>query len=381
MYGQSLFVGAVGIAVGHMVAKAPKIAAAERRKLKIEHVEDIDGDGRIGIYDYIIYFYKYFKYFVAWEDHNQKYLIVASAIIWTFVGVAYGMMSEKWSFGSSLYFSLNTLIEMGLTAPTCIGDSDTNCEFGTFNGIFVSIYMIIGCPLFALAFGQFATVMIERAVREHEKNILHTPLTAEEYRFAANLYGDDELISLSEFTILELLRLQRVTMEDLKDIKDIFCAIDDTSTGNVDQSMLLKNNLIKTSYSPSQNLPKNRNQAPISPPQNLNKKIDEREPLINLPSAVANPILKTQSYASIMVEPPCNSMKRAVTTNHIPSERIKRLSVDEYNDLVVPLAASTVLPNNEDKEEICDEEDTEGDTNYSALRETDEDDIELQTQL
>jgi hypothetical protein len=51
-------------------------------------------------------------------------------------------------------------------------------------------------------------------------------------------------MSLSEFTILELLRLQRVSIDDLEMIKILFQQIDHFSCGNIDKSMLAKAKLI-----------------------------------------------------------------------------------------------------------------------------------------
>jgi hypothetical protein len=54
-----------------------------------------------------------------------------------------------------------------------------------------------------------------------------------------------QLISLGEFTILELLRLQRVTVEDLDRIREIFNQVDVGSTGNLTKPMLAKSNLYR----------------------------------------------------------------------------------------------------------------------------------------
>jgi hypothetical protein len=51
-------------------------------------------------------------------------------------------------------------------------------------------------------------------------------------------------MSLSEFTVLELLRLQRVTVADLEMIKNLFEQIDINQCGNIDKAMLAKVKLI-----------------------------------------------------------------------------------------------------------------------------------------
>jgi hypothetical protein len=59
--------------------------------------------------------------------------------------------------------------------------------------ILLLIYVLVGYPLFTVLLGQFAEVVIRSTVREHETNILYTPLTKKEYDYAANLYGQDEV--------------------------------------------------------------------------------------------------------------------------------------------------------------------------------------------
>lgn len=131
-------------------------------------------------------------------------------------------------------------------SPQCVGDDTTNCKIGFFREIFLSIYMLIGCPLFTLALGQFAKFMIDRTIKRHEISILHTPITQEEFKYAANLYGEDpNVMSLGEFTILELLRLQRITLADLEQIKSLFLSIDENSTGQLNKPMLVTRNWMR----------------------------------------------------------------------------------------------------------------------------------------
>lgn len=77
--------------------------------------------------------------------------------------------------------------------PECDGGDDTNCDIGMTREILLTIYVLIGYPLFTILLGQFASLFIEHTVREHEKQILRSPLSEEEYRYAANLYSADEV--------------------------------------------------------------------------------------------------------------------------------------------------------------------------------------------
>mgnify|MGYP003386760050 CR=1 FL=1 len=211
----------VAAAVGKLMAIAPEIAAHERHRLQeMGSPEDFDGDGRIGVADYCAYIKHNILYQIGWVDNKARYRIWLALLFWIVVGILYGLYYEEFDLADSVYFTFDTLVEMALSTPTCYTKqgtlSDEDCEFGVFRGIFLSLYIQIGCPLFALSVAHFAGIIIEATVRQHEKEILHTPLTEEEYQFASNLYGEDELLNLGEFTILELLRLQRVSMEDLR---------------------------------------------------------------------------------------------------------------------------------------------------------------------
>jgi hypothetical protein len=54
-------------------------------------------------------------------------------------------------------------------------------------GIFVGIYVMVGVPLFAFTLGQFAGMIVERAIREREMQIMSRPLGESEFKFALTL--------------------------------------------------------------------------------------------------------------------------------------------------------------------------------------------------
>lgn len=121
--------------------------------------------------------------------------------------------------------------------------------------------------MFAYAMGQFAELMVERAVRANEFKLMSRPLTEAEFRFAYEMqrgkiadYYDEESSSdgatpapmfkasskqnsnrsinvrelrldLGDFIVLELLRLQKITQEDLEYIKMVFELLDDDGDG------------------------------------------------------------------------------------------------------------------------------------------------------
>jgi hypothetical protein len=247
IYGAFFFAGVIGTYGGWLIAKAPEIYAEERRKMLSEEPEDLDGDGIVGFWDHLVHLKDVLVYKSGWEHHSSKYLTVGAVFLWLLVGTIYGIYYEGWTLSASLVFAMSTISAAAVTPPPCLGPDTTNCEVGFIREMFLSLYMLIGCPLFTLALGQFAKYMIDRAIKQHEITILHTPITQEEFKYAANLYGDDpNVMSLGEFTILELLRLQRITMADLEQIKTLYLSIDeDAAARGVNKPMLVTRNWMR----------------------------------------------------------------------------------------------------------------------------------------
>lgn len=250
IYGAFFLAGVIGTYGGWLVANAPEISASERRKLISDGPQDADGDGRVGWNDTLYYWVNVVVYNLAWEDHRTKYLTVAAVLFWIALGVVYGTQYEQWPFVKSLNFAVGTVSCAGLITPPCTSDYSgaQMCQVGWFREYVLSAYMLIGVPLFAMTLGQFASLMIERTIKQHEEAVMKLPLSQEEFRYATALHGDNdpEILSLGEFTILELLRLGRVSTTDLDLIKEIYDQIDVNNTGQVDRKMLVKGKFMQT---------------------------------------------------------------------------------------------------------------------------------------
>jgi Ca2+-binding EF-hand superfamily protein len=309
IYGQSLFVWTITEVIAKLISRAPEIEARERQKLfEMCELEDLDNDGHIGWGDYIRYLWRMTPYYIGWEHQKHKYYVFICLFAWIFTGIYFCVLYLDYTYSSALYFVLSTLSQMGLASAPCTGNT-TMCEFDPTTAIFLSIYVIVGVPLFAYFIGLVAGIMIERSIRAEEKAILLTPLSKGEFDFACNLYGDDEELSLAEFTILELLRLQRVSIDDLEDIRELFAAIDDQTTGNLTKPMLSQVNLLKKYGSFHSN---------------------QSDPPVHSPARDKNATIPSE-------EEPDESLKDA-------SDMIRRMSHAEYNDIVLPLAIEYALP-------------------------------------
>jgi hypothetical protein len=239
-----------GLYVGYLVANAPEtrkqMLPPEVDLHVVEHEQGYENEITTRSWmEQLILWRDLCLIYIQWEDNFGMYVTFLLAVGWVMVGGIYWYLWEGWTFASGVFFSISTLSLAAYESPPCDPDDDPeDCEIGLTREMFLSLYVIVGVPLFTISLGQVTAFVVKRAVRNHESAILNCPLTEEEYNYAANLYDNDEVISLGEFTMLELLRLGRVTMEDLNDIKDLFNSIDEGQTGNIDKEALAKKRLM-----------------------------------------------------------------------------------------------------------------------------------------
>jgi hypothetical protein len=418
VYGISLFTAIIGAIIGSMITRAPLISAQARRKIaQMEQPEDLDGDGEIGLNDYCSFLRVRFLEAIGWEEYQMNYLVTLAALTWVFLGVLYGVYVEQWGFDHSLYFAMNAVSMAALADPPCEDGEPDHCDVGFYRGIAMSVYLLVGVPLFTLALAQLAGLVINKAVRENEYKIIHQPLTQDEYNYAANLYGNDEVLSLGEFTVLELLRLQRVSMEDLEHIKNLFCAIDEAETGMVDKPMLAKRNLLHHygSVSPegdraaevllsargrartgsnasSRDAQSRRTRSrsrSLSSYNNSSRRGRDRDspPLVKIPSVIFDEEATSGEQRSDAPGAAREEGEGAGTDDYeegsslgapeIPAS-IKRMTFKQYNKKVVPLAFTTLIENYEeegalDEEESVDDADELSSHGFNTAAEDEED--------
>ncbi len=106
-------------------------------------------------YDRISYSWYVFKFYLGWYDRRTSIKMVSCTIIWVGVGVVYWMHFEGGDFIQGLYFAVSALSTAGLSTPTCNGDVH-HCSVPTNRAIYLSLYLLVGVPLYATTMGQFA---------------------------------------------------------------------------------------------------------------------------------------------------------------------------------------------------------------------------------
>lgn len=285
LWGTTLLAGAITSAANMIVNSAVRIAAEERKRFFASSTGEYSEEPVAG---YLARLLRYFQ----WSKYRSKYIALSVATGWICVGTCYAVIYEEWPISESILFAIAAVSTAGSIPPPCDGPDATYCEVGTFRAIFVGTYIVIGVPLFAYTVGQFAEILVERAIKANEMKLMARPLTPQEFRFAFELHrgeivvdnessveedadekfrynsslnnsaDDKELnseadvsllsmrsafrrqkswrgyskphsirLTLEDFIILEMLRLQKITSADLHYIKMLFDSLDEDGDG------------------------------------------------------------------------------------------------------------------------------------------------------
>ena len=243
IYGSTMLAGALGVLATTVVDNATK---QERRRMKLYSPIDEDNDGIVGINDWVHFYINNILVTVGWNEHYRKYLTLLLMTCWVLVGVYYGMVYENWELGYATYYSVAAISGSGAAPPVCVGADDDNCTLGKARASFMTLYLVIGVPLFTLTLGQFSLALVERAVRKKELDALLQPLNEEEYFYACKLdsrnesQSGDNGMDFSQFLVMEMLRLKRFDRNEIDEIKELFNAIDYDSQGVITTEKLNK---------------------------------------------------------------------------------------------------------------------------------------------
>lgn len=156
-------------------------------------------------------------------------------------------------------------------------------------------------------------------------------------------------MSLSEFTILELLRLQRVTIDDLDMIKMFFKQIDTSEGGNIDKTMLAKAKLFQGygSISESSYVHLNIESSLLSPVRSLVLQTPPNSPLLQFQLGDFKE-LESSSECGRDLEgqfSPCCGLSstifktdlcQSLSNSPFPSPMgLRKMTFDQYHDSVV----------------------------------------------
>mmetsp|Transcript_3669 Transcript_3669/g.8705 ORF Transcript_3669/g.8705 Transcript_3669/m.8705 type:complete len:366 (-) Transcript_3669:152-1249(-) len=164
------------------------------------------------------------------KDEYQTELRCALAFIaWIGAGVIYGMVEERWSFVTSLYFSVTSLSTGGLKTANINPDKDT------FTNWFMAFWIMTGVPVFGIAVGQLAGVLVESYMRFRLHEKLNAEVKEEEFQYACmlDLTTGSTQIRFGEFLEFSLLRAGLVQSDVLRNIRDRFAKMDIDQSGTI----------------------------------------------------------------------------------------------------------------------------------------------------
>ena len=173
-----------------------KTRISQNSRAKVRAPVDADGDGVVGFWDCIGFYWYSFKNAIGWYTHRTRVQFFIACFIWLCVGTAYGQVLEKWSLLNSLYFALSAVSTAGLQTPTCDGPSSTECTLTLGRSMWLGMYILIGVPLYACTMGQFAGVVVDHAVRAKEREKMLEPIEASDFVYASKLLSNQHSTTL-----------------------------------------------------------------------------------------------------------------------------------------------------------------------------------------
>jgi hypothetical protein len=261
LYGTTLLAGAIGTFSTSVVAASVKY---ERQRARFmtngESEEEEESYGNL---------YKQIIHYFSQPCVQTTATTIVALLTWILVGVLYGHHIEGWDYGAALYYVLAAISGTGVVLPgVCAEEYGPNCRLHTRRALSISIYLLIGIPLYGYTMGQYAGFIVSRAIRTSEFKFLTRPLTEDEYQLAMDIcrhskphhqvLGVSHLrslsgsfsgsaqtprqsnpqINLTEFIILELLRLKRFDEDDILEITQLFNAIDSSGEGVIETKRL-----------------------------------------------------------------------------------------------------------------------------------------------
>ena len=157
-----------------------------------------------------------------------KYFVYVVFLSWMTMGISWGMINQKWDIITSTHFAVSALATGGLTAPP-VNESGV---LPTDVAIFVGVFSLFGVPLFYLAMGHSAKLLIQAHLAKVEQRIIQTPLKPYEYHIGSHLTSpDNDVIQLSDFIVIQFLRRGLTDINAIQMMKKQFEAMDKSRNG------------------------------------------------------------------------------------------------------------------------------------------------------
>jgi len=220
IFGSAVCASAVGSFVSQTMAEVGVVASNERRKHRAKTGPAVDG--LIETIDSLGIFHA-----------SSRRALALACSAWICLGVTTTMLVKHVSLLKAVQIALGAVSGAGFPAPP----SDP-ALFGDAESLALALYIVAGVPLFVASIGQLSLGVVESAVRQGERQLMERPLSDSELALVQSLHehtrrsqGGEEIgeelaqdphIDLSDFIVMELLRLQRIDEDELVDITSLF---------------------------------------------------------------------------------------------------------------------------------------------------------------
>jgi len=166
------------------------------------------------------------------QSETKPPLSIFLLLLYFFIGTQWGVYRHGWSVLNSLYFSVSALSSVGLETP------QTTKETGFLredDAIFVGLFCLSGVPIMGIAMQSIASYVFtpqELKIKSHYKT---SKIEHSEYSDAAKILelGHESNVGLSEFVVLEMLRLKKIDTTMLGELKRLFRRIDADHDGTL----------------------------------------------------------------------------------------------------------------------------------------------------
>ena len=233
--GSSLCASAVGAFLSSALQDAALVASDERRKHRASFVgsrSSLSAPESAPVSDEGLS--ETMQSMSVFHSGSRKFFTFA-IVAWVALGTVATALFKGVEFTRALQIALGAVSAAGSPSPSADVSSFSDTE-----SLALALYISVGVPLFAAALGQLSVSVIEQAVRQDEQRTLARPLTDDEFKLVKGLHSHsghlsaDELssqaadcdeadeIDLSDFIVLEMLRLQRLDEEELRAITALF---------------------------------------------------------------------------------------------------------------------------------------------------------------
>mmetsp|Transcript_108653 Transcript_108653/g.335600 ORF Transcript_108653/g.335600 Transcript_108653/m.335600 type:complete len:413 (-) Transcript_108653:46-1284(-) len=175
----------------------------------------------------------HFRQAQIFYQQNAALIITMTALAFFIIlGIIFGLVVEKFSFITSLYFAVSSLSTAGLQTVTR----------STWQVLFTGLWALIGVPVYAAAVGSFANVLVGQYNTQAFDQKMEEKFSVAEVEFVEHINGIEgsDTLSRTEFLEVQVLKLGLADRDLLRSLRDQFNELDTSRSGTVNKADVLK---------------------------------------------------------------------------------------------------------------------------------------------